>query len=437
MTDCVSIDNPEGTGTIYVKFFDLGAYLFYKEAKIIVWDDCQGSVGKYTALLNESADIKEKVEKVLQSKFNSGLPFTIQDILDPLKLLCHIFPTGRINITKHHSESEYSEEAKFKYWATVFLKKTRKSDETVKRQRYLAYFNEIIKDEKRIVQNIVDQTTTNFYDGIEHYLVTTQSVEQLDKATVEKYKDLIAKGKRPYCLVYNTQETRSSISYLLDGHHKLKAYCDLNINPCVIELTQLGDTDERVDVDTLEADIFDRLYTWQLDHILHHGFSEQDFKKLLNNPENRFNRLVKNGFVEERWVNGNLKFRGHYVNSNVEGVFEKYHENSQLASLILYKAGNQVLWLRSWYRNGNLQYEYIPSNDFLTGEGISYHPTGEIESKSFSKDSKRADGKSSVHYDIYGNVVYEAFYLDGQSIKQIWYDDKTGKVKNESTSRIW
>lgn len=63
-------------------------------------------------------------------------------------------------------------------------------------------------------------------------LVLTQPTSSLDAPTIRDYMAQIKSGKRPIALAVATED--SWCAYVIDGHHKLVAYRELNTQPTVL-----------------------------------------------------------------------------------------------------------------------------------------------------------------------------------------------------------
>jgi hypothetical protein len=82
---------------------------------------------------------------------------------------------------------------------------------------------------------IVDQTAW-WYDHEGLVLVPTDSWPPRDGATVRRYRERIElDGARPAVITLSPQPD-SEIAYVLDGHHKLAAYRQAELDPLVIRL---------------------------------------------------------------------------------------------------------------------------------------------------------------------------------------------------------
>jgi hypothetical protein len=83
----------------------------------------------------------------------------------------------------------------------------------------------------------------HFYPG-DHMLVATQASERMTPARVEQYRAAIRAGARPLPIAIRVAEGRTS--FVLDGHHKLRAYRSLGVPAALvsIERTQAGPIDK-------------------------------------------------------------------------------------------------------------------------------------------------------------------------------------------------
>lgn len=433
----VSIDNDKGLGILKIVPFELGDYLKTEKPNVVSWYDCHGSVGKYVSLLDEPNNVKTQITSVLRGALNSGIELDLSSIIKELKSFCTVFSAGKVHINTY-KEADYSsnepnsEYRRYRKWSIACPRRIEKANEEKERERYTEYFNEKINEIGWIPGSIVDFTTSGFYDAFESHFIFTQTKESLNQNVIKEYQKLILEGKRPYCIIYNSEISDNDNNYVIDGHHKLMAYHNLKIRPYILEFTQISEVQEtKFNVDRLDDDLFGLLYTWQLKHIFDNGISPNSaLNNVIESNENRFNQFVKNGLVEEKWVNGNTKLKGYYKNDKPDGKLEYFFENGNKKSVVIYKDGKQLRYIKSWFVSGELQSECVPNDDILNGEQISYHKSGEISGKTIFKDGKVADGKSAFTYAQDGRVTYEAEYENGENIRSRWFD-RNGNVTEQ------
>jgi antitoxin component YwqK of YwqJK toxin-antitoxin module len=65
----------------------------------------------------------------------------------------------------------------------------------------------------------------------------------------------------------------------------------------------------------------------------------------------------KQGIWYEYWNNGQLKFKGSYINDNEDGMWEEYWENGKLGSKGTYKNGKQDGIWEEYFSDGEFWYE--------------------------------------------------------------------------------
>ena len=83
-----------------------------------------------------------------------------------------------------------------------------------------------------------DNSAINFYDGYESYILATKHQTRLDENRVNFYKNEINKGNYPPLIIFaGIGEQEITNSFIIDGHHKAKAYIELKKNPYLIYLT--------------------------------------------------------------------------------------------------------------------------------------------------------------------------------------------------------
>lgn len=101
---------------------------------------------------------------------------------------------------------------------------------------YLSYYTE--RHETHLQPAISKDSTYISYDtyGGLYDVVATQF--HLNSKKVKEYKSIISKGKRPIILLLMLEN--SANKYIIDGHHKFKAYKDLKINPKVLAISKLN-----------------------------------------------------------------------------------------------------------------------------------------------------------------------------------------------------
>ena len=116
---------------------------------------------------------------------------------------------------------------------------------------------------------------------ISDFLIFTEPSENIFRERVDFFKNEISKGKRPSAIVLTTEVYSNHIDtegnnsqidfqtekFVLDGHHKLIAYKELNISPNIILITKK----EIAKRDTFEITELEKyLFKYQKEHIEKH-----------------------------------------------------------------------------------------------------------------------------------------------------------------------
>ncbi|HRG90215.1 MAG TPA: hypothetical protein PLW44_14410 [Chitinophagales bacterium] len=107
----------------------------------------------------------------------------------------------------------------------------------------------------------------DLYYPPESLICFTQSEAAINNARVEYYKRMIESGKRPIVILTDAQYSEGNQLvethfFIVDGHHKILAYNQLQIDPRVLSITrQLGGLNE-IDLEYFDQDekTFNQLY---------------------------------------------------------------------------------------------------------------------------------------------------------------------------------
>ncbi|MCB9261552.1 MAG: hypothetical protein H6607_04190 [Flavobacteriales bacterium] len=118
-----------------------------------------------------------------------------------------------------------------------------------------------------------------------------------------------------------------------------------------------------------------------------------------------------NGVLERKYQNGQIEFKGQYVNGEPSGEFVWYHPNGKMATTGMYVGGSRHGEWKWFYENGvqksAINYFYGDRN----GEATWYHEDGTLEIK-----SNYVNGDREGEYTRYfwnGKLREQCFYKDG------------------------
>jgi hypothetical protein len=186
----------------------------------IEWPACDGSIGRFfgwcstfdsdseSATRNDSlypGNLPPELQRPIRDLETMAATGAVEEgirLCDQIGVLLSRFEPGRYNVKFQLAMDEW--EPRGLYWPTTRL------DE--------AYMEET-------------------------YMFATQSESSLDDAVAERYVDAIRQGARPVVFLCQTRGTYGDY-YVLDGHHKLSAYCACDRIPAVVIIKHSADPED-------------------------------------------------------------------------------------------------------------------------------------------------------------------------------------------------
>lgn len=446
--------NFNGTGRISIRLNEIGSYLHFDKPLCAVWYDCRGSVGKYFTLL----PLPEESRKTLRDKINlavyenfTGREQELRDLLSPLLSL---LPKGEFSINYYHSDDP----SYFQYtttrdnrtethefdWFTVFTEVSHLSRENEKREEFEKWKRTV--SNKHFTPDILEYTD-GFYDGHARSFIASEAKSNIDEERVKYFEERLKQGDRPFVILFSASVndddlpeemgyfSAESDNYILDGHHKLQAYEKLKLRPSVVEIRQLADSADEVAFDMEE--LIDELFPWQIQHMLKHWSNKQyHLKHLLDNPQSKIHRFIKNGEVKEYHPNGKTKHEAFYINAVIEGKAQWWHENGKLKEVQYWKNAHREGTWEMWYDTGVLQFvQPFNENGQYHGHMVSYFENGKIRWEQWFENGKNRDGCSYLTYHANGKKEAELKYENGMMIERKNYDASGHLVNFEELDR--
>ncbi len=188
-----------GYGSIDLKGNDFDCIIYFQgKPYALNWCDCSGSVGQI--LVRSGINGYKKDLRQVRHVVENGL-HEEQSISDQIYPILQLFKYGEFKLTNYTPED----------W---------------------------------------DVSDTKLASQVEYYpfgevYVPTQAMANLDNETVQKYISKIGTGARP--LVITTSVEDGWCEFIIDGHHKMKAYQELKLAPnvlCIEKKNSLLDLDE-------------------------------------------------------------------------------------------------------------------------------------------------------------------------------------------------
>jgi len=198
----MEVEITNGEKIIQLLFDEFASCLVIETALTVNWPDCAGSVGEYYALSSFSSDKRNSLTSKLNEVLIDGEE---EEVYNSIKEFLKLFSNGnyKVNIdTMKLDTCNFMHEGQVKYSENVAMSK-----------RFSGAFYPYPYDKS----NIFFTTPNN----------------AINNERVDYYKQRIQNGLRPKAITYELYSpinANFTACYLLDGHHKTKAYLELGID---------------------------------------------------------------------------------------------------------------------------------------------------------------------------------------------------------------
>lgn len=262
----IKVEN--GKSLIQLKMNELGSYLKFIKPLAINWSDCQGSIAQFYAIFSYTKEHKEKIDVDLKEKLNSG-EFKLKNNINHLNKLLSLFENATYELS---FEPEY---VISDFW-------------DIAKNHHLYTSNQIMREKGKIEfcedKEHLDFISESYYDGFSEYFIYTQPTESLNQERIKHYEELLNTGIRPTAIIYSGQakskgnykdgtswqSNYNSGNFILDGHHKLAAYKNLNLPPSLLRITKMYSSTNKLNFNLkdFKTDIEYRLQKSQAAHYL-------------------------------------------------------------------------------------------------------------------------------------------------------------------------
>jgi hypothetical protein len=187
--------------------------LIIEKAVAAHWPDCGGSVGDYYSV---SVHDYEKQKELTNGVNNAMMDGSDKKIFNAIETFINLFANGK-----------YS----------VVIGMINLGNAEIAHDQSMTYSYPVDENDRFTYQTYPSFDQDDF--------LFSRSISTIDKNRVAQYVNLIAGGLRPKVIAFQGYDYEQSGTpyYIIDGHHKLLAYMQLNINaPCVfISKTQTAD----------------------------------------------------------------------------------------------------------------------------------------------------------------------------------------------------
>lgn len=335
---------------IRIRFDGFLSCLYIKKPRVVDWPDHGGSVARYFACLpfNEwDREMQNEIETRL-SRVD-----TIQGLKD----------SGFLELLE---SGEYEFEV-FKNRPTSIIYNTN-----------LYNSNEIIYlwNKKRLGNH--RGARPYFLDSFYPYglqLMFTQPFETLDGKRIKYYENKIRNGERPYAIAIRVKiagqddedsyqdTTYNSTKYVLDGHHKLVAYENLNLAPNFILINRTSNGTSEIFDESSLPELNPYLLYFQIEHIVNNSLETMKLSPRLAKYIDRFlieaprfeDTLVRTlhrsvyyeGYETDEkrklWLKERLGILIKRVNSNPDVYFDYFNANHKFRKYDRVRNWNELM----------------------------------------------------------------------------------------------
>lgn len=418
----------DGLNTLSIGLNSLGSYFKFIRPVSFVWGDNRGSVAEYMCLLPLSENERATLYAKITSNLNEDFTERTDELYQILKPLFQLLANGEYHLSfdngklKHEytifsgggTTEIYTPSWYIQYADVVDLSKT---DQLITNHSKYIKDNNLEKDQI----DVIEYTTTNLYDWRNDLYFATRPESELDLERVRYFEEMIKNGQRPFAILMNAHYFNEDINsryFILDGHHKLQAYQNLDIQPPIAVISRNFKSSDELEFDVER--LTELLYPWQTSHILEH-WEEKDrlLPKLLANPNSILHKFIKNGLVVEYHDNGKKKHEAFYINDRVDGLSKGWYPNGQLKYEHFYNCGTRTGIWKDYHLSGLTAFiqQYDEQGD-LHGQVVSFFVNGNKRMEQFYEHGKNKDGVSYRVWFENGDKEAELSYLDGRMIER-------------------
>lgn len=233
------VDVSEGQNIIKILSDSFLSCLIIKEALVVNWPDCRGSVGEYYAISNFTSEERYKLTNTLDSVLING---NEDQILESITYFLDLFSNGQYEI----------------FFNELNLKKCSFHHENQ------VIYSELVPENEKF--------SNGFYPFENQDYFFTILNENLNSERIEYYTNLIKKGIKPKIIAFDTYNINTgcySSSYILDGHHKIKAYLKLGLDIPAIQIRKSVKEEDKTE--QILQYIKPILKDFEYDHIIKHN----------------------------------------------------------------------------------------------------------------------------------------------------------------------
>lgn len=350
--------------TVEIIKSSFGEILRTEHSSGVVYYDQRGSVGKYYGYNGVSKEKCKQFDREFSELINT---FNIESstlLIDEITNVLSNFRAAVYDVNYYKSRPvtrsvEYNHNSKYKFYCAVWPYYIKSQGGEMSKRAFKLDFIERLKKSNWVPTKLLDFMSRNYYDAYDYHIICSQHQSYLNRSRVSFYEREIKKGNRPPILVYQSLHNfyDSTGSFLVDGHHKLKAYENLSINPSVIEVVEYCEDQSEDNINELiyKLRVAEKsLFTEQLIDLIKQNYKYESTILDRICKDDKLFSICRSGYRKETYPNGSLKFEGKIINFKREGVCIDYYPDGTIKSKTMYKNGNEEYSILKYYHNGQL-----------------------------------------------------------------------------------
>lgn len=424
-----------GGNQLSIGICDGASYLHFNDPIAVSWDEV--STPDHFCLLPDFVLFRKAIRASLSDRLDNHFPADLNLLNETLAPLYSLMSNG--DYTLYFDQNVYSpilpnrDIGSFPYTEAYLINVPYRdvvyvADVEKVKQEYEDYRSSRERDRK-YADSILDYTTPGPFEEFEEgdnyefadyesYL-PTQGKENLNLDRVRFYEEKIAQGELPLVLlieVSNAELNCSSPRYILDGHHKLMAYSNTKVNPNVACLRFLQTGQNKLfDAERLS----ELLYPWQMESLLKVWFNKAPFvSEPMKNPKSKLHELIKHGFVQRFYENGNRMSEANYYYDQIDGPLNEWHENGVLKMTGNYEKGAQVGIFKTYSTSGKIfMVTTYNERGIQNGLDTTYHENGRKKSEGFRNNPASREGVWTTWFSD-GTVESETTYQNNKIVQR-------------------
>lgn len=389
-----------GSDELSLEFCGNSCYLRFDKPVCVSFDN-QMDGFHYFDLTPHYLSFREEVNKLIGDRLNSDFSGSEAEFLASFESLLSKFGNGKYIL---HLNAE-----------KVFSYTVSTAENTQASNLIGLVFGELIKEKRTFfdLSDMYDPFDEGDWYVYEHVnaILATKTSDELSEQSIRFFEDKIRKNERPVIILFRAffdDRYQYSDYFMLDGHHKFKAYQNLKTIPRVITITRVYNaTDTRFLPDPLIECLNDDLNTAVFNSVF---YDDKATNWLIQHPESKVHNYIRNGLLKTYFDNGQLQQETNYKFNRIVGVSRK------------------------WYRSGQLEYENQFDNGIRTGSQKRFYKSGKLWEEIIIEDPKNS---RPIKYEWYENGILkkESVYQLGLERDVIpiktWYEN--GQPETEVT----